>query len=388
MAEKQAALMHGHIPPGGPLKGIRVVEFGGIGPGPLCGMLLADLGADVLLVDRTHAPDVGIERERRHEIVHRGKASLVLDLKQERSRQVAKDLVNYADVLIEGFRPGTMERLGLGPAECLAINARLVYGRITGYGQNGPKARIAGHDLNYIALSGVLHAIGRAGQAPTPPLNLVGDYAGGSLLLAMGILAAIVERASTGQGQVVDASMVEGSALLMSGYFGMLAGGLVSTHRGENLLDSGAPFYDVYRCSDGLYVAFGAIERKFRMIFAERTGFDQASLLTDDPKDWPALRIALQALFAQKTRQAWCALLEDCDACVSPVLSPEEVHRHAHNAARASFQQVDGVLQPSPAPRFSRTPQSPSTPPPELGVGGAEMARAWGMNGDRLRELG
>ncbi|MHA7598771.1 CaiB/BaiF CoA transferase family protein [Alicycliphilus sp. T452] len=364
----------------GPLAGIRVVEFAGIGPGPVCGMLLADLGAEVLLIERPEAGgDLGIPRARRFEVGHRGKASLALDLRQPLALDFAKRLLVRADVLIEGFRPGTMERLGLGPDACLAANPGLVYGRMTGYGQSGALALRAGHDINYIALSGALHAIGRAGQPPTPPLNLVGDYAGGSMLLAFGIAAALVERARSGQGQVIDASMVEGAGLLMSSFFGMQAAGLVARPRGENLLDSGAPFYDVYRCSDGGYVAFGAIERRFRQVFAERTGFALDLLLDDDPAHWPRLREALARLFAQRPRDAWCALLEDTDACVTPVLAPQEVAGHRHNAGRRSFQTVQGVVQAAPAPRFSRSAAPMPGEPPEPGEGGAALARSWGL---------
>ncbi|WP_439811366.1 CaiB/BaiF CoA-transferase family protein [Bordetella bronchiseptica] len=372
----------------GPLRGLRVIEFGGIGPGPLCGMLLADLGAEVLLIERAGPQEIGIARQRRHELAHRGKASLVLDLKQVAQRDLALELAARADVLIEGFRPGTMERLGLGPQAWMAGNAGLIYGRVTGYGQDGPLAARAGHDLNYIALSGVLHAIGRAGQPPTPPLNLVGDYAGGSMLLALGILAAIVERARSGQGQVVDAAMVEGAALLMAPWFGMLAAGLVNGARGENLLDSGAPFYDVYRCQDGQYLAFAAVEPKFRAVFAQRTGFDQAALLDADRSRWPALREALAALFAQRTRDAWCALLQDCDACVTPVLPPASAAAHPHNAARQVYVQAGGIAQPGPAPRFSRTPADAPGLPPEPGQGGDSLTAAWGITENRLLEAG
>jgi len=370
----------------GPLAGIRVVEFSGIGPGPFCGMLLADMGAEVLLIERSTLPDIGIPRERKHEIVHRGKASLVLDLKQDWARTTALDLTARADVVIEGFRPGTMEKLGLGPQTCLDANERLVYGRVTGYGQDGPMAQHAGHDLNYIAVSGVLHAIGRAKQAPTPPLNLVGDYAGGSMLLAMGILAALFERSRTGRGQVVDAAMVDGSALLMGPYLGMMAAGLVSNVRGENLLDSGAPYYDVYECKDARYIAFAAIERKFRTVFAERTGFDVRALLQDDRSGWPAMRQNLAHLFKQKTSAQWCKLLEDCDACVTPVLPAGEAALHPHNVARKTFFEQEGILQPSPAPRFSRTPAAASAAPPFPDQGGIEMATAWGVAKERLHE--
>jgi len=364
----------------GPLAGIRVVEFAGIGPGPLCGMLLADLGAEVLLLERIGDSDLGIPRPRHAELAHRGKASLSLDLKRPACRALAEELVARADVLIEGFRPGTMERLGLGPEPCLARNPRLVYARMTGFGQAGPLASAAGHDINYISLTGALHAIGRAGQPPTPPLNLVGDYAGGSMTLAFGIASALVERARSGRGQVIDAAMVDGASILMTPFYGSFAAGQNRRPRGENVLDSGAPFYDVYACADGRYVALGAIERKFRVAFAQRTGFPAQALLdADDPATWPRLRAQLAALFATRPRDAWGALLEDCDACVTPVLAPDEAPAHPHNVARGTFVERDGVVQPAPAPRFSRTPAGRPEAPPPRGERGAAMARAWGL---------
>jgi len=372
----------------GPLHGIRVVEFAGIGPGPLCGMLLADLGAEVLLIERGTKGDTGIQMPRRFEVPHRGKASIVLDLKRPANQTIALGLIDLADVLIEGFRPGTMERLGLGPEVCLARNPRLVYGRMTGYGQDGPLALVAGHDLNYISLSGTLHVIGRAGGLPTPPLNLVGDYAGGSMLLAFGITSALIERQRSGNGQIIDASMVEGAALLMSYLFGMRAAGLHDAPRGENLLDSGAPFYDVYECSDGKFIAFAAIEHKFREVFAQRTGFPVEQLmLSDDPVNWPSVRAALKALFKSQSRAHWCEILEDHDACVTPVLSPSEVQLHRHNNMRKSFTDSSGFIQPQTAPRFSRTPSAPPGAPPESGQGGVEMARNWGLSPDLLQTI-
>lgn len=373
----------------GPLKGIRVVEIAGIGPGPVCGMLLADMGADVLLVERDVQSDTGIARPRRFEVAHRGKSSIALNLKSAEAKALAAALIDVADVVIEGFRPGTMERLGLGPDQCLARNPRLVYGRMTGYGQTGPLAHAAGHDLNYISLTGALHAIGRAGHPPTPPLNLIGDYAGGSMLLALGITSALLERERSGRGQVIDAAMAEGAAILMAPFFGMYAAGLNNKPRGENLLDSGAPFYDVYECADGRYVAFGAIERKFRQVFSERTGFPLKVLLDgDDRSTWPALRQSLSQFFLQKTRAAWCDLLEDQDACVTPVLAPTEVAGHRQNQSRQTFVDSNGMVQPSAAPRFSRTPAGTQEEPPEPGSGGAARALAWGVDRERLLAAG
>ncbi|MGO4391686.1 CaiB/BaiF CoA transferase family protein [Variovorax sp. M-6] len=372
----------------GPLAGIRVVEFAGIGPGPMCGMLLADMGAEVLLLERMAPADVGLPRPRRFELVHRGKRSLGVDLKHPDGVALAADLVAAADVLVEGFRPGTMERLGLGPDACMARRPGLVYGRMTGYGQSGPLSQAAGHDLNYIALAGVLHATGRDGQPPTPPLNLVGDYAGGALSLAFGIACALVERRQSGLGQVIDASMVEGAALLMTSFFGLSAAGLHDQPRGRNTLDSGAPFYDAYRCADGEYVAFAAIEPRFRAVFAERAGLPADALAQlDDPRTWPEAKDMLCRLFATRSQRAWCELLEDSDACVTPVLERGSVGAHPHNAARHSFPVQDGIAQPAPAPRLSRTPGALRGPPPARGEGGHATAQAWGIDAARLRQL-
>ncbi len=375
-------------PNNGPLAGIRVVEFAGIGPGPMCGMLLADMGAEVLLLERTAAADVGLPRPRSAELVHRGKQSIAVDLKHADGLSLAADLVARADVLLEGFRPGAMERLGLGPDACLERNPRLVYARMTGYGQHGPLSTVAGHDMNYISLTGALHAIGRDGQAPVPPLNLVGDYAGGSMTLAFGIACALNERHASGCGQVIDAAMVEGAALLMTPFFGLHAAGMHDGPRGTNLLDGGAPFYDVYACADGKYLAFAAIERKFRQVFVQRSGMTGELLMQgDDRATWPALRLQLTALFASRTQAQWCALLEDVDACVTPVLDTQEAPAHRHSAARQSFVSVAGVVQPAPAPRYSRTPAGIANPPPETGQGGAARAAGWGIEPGRLARL-
>jgi crotonobetainyl-CoA:carnitine CoA-transferase CaiB-like acyl-CoA transferase len=373
---------------GGPLAGVRVVELAGIGPGPMCGMLLADMGAQVLLVERLEAANVGIARPRKYELPHRGKRSIAVDLKEAEGVALVSDLVAAADVLIEGFRPGTMERLGLGPDACQARQPRLVYGRMTGYGQHGPLDRTAGHDLNYLALSGALHAIGRAGQKPNAPLNLLADYAGGAMNLAFGIACALIERSRSGLGQVIDASMVEGTALLMTSMFGMYAAGIHTAPRGHNILDGGAPYYDTYVCADGAYIAFAAIEHKFRAVFAERAGIAYEDLARlDDPLTWAEGRALLTGLFASRTQREWCELLEDSDACVTPVLGHEEAPRHRHNAARASFFVNDGVAQPAVAPRFSRTPGSVPAPPPERGEGGDATAMSWGIAAGRLERL-
>lgn len=372
----------------GPLAGVRVIELVGIGPGPMCGMLLADMGAQVLMVERLAPADIGVPRPRRYELPHRGKQSIAVDLKHADGVALVADLATTADVLVEGFRPGTMERLGLGPQACMARHPGLVYGRMTGYGQTGPLGQAAGHDLNYISLTGALHAIGRAGQPPSPPLNLVGDYAGGALNLAFGIACALVERSRSGLGQVIDASMVEGTALLMTSLFGMYAAGMHTASRGHNLLDSGAPFYDVYACADGAYVAFAAIEHKFRAVFADRAGLPRETLTRlDDPALWPEGKAMLEKLFATRTQRDWCGLLEDTDACITPVLSHVQAPAHPHNAARGSFVVNDGVAQPGVAPRFSRTPGAISGPPPETGAGGDATALAWGIPPARLDGL-
>lgn len=373
--------------PAGPLQGLRVVEFVGVGPGPLCGMLLADLGAQVLRVDRMEPSGLGIERPPQFDLLLRGKRTLKTDLKDAAGLRLARELVRHADALIEGFRPGTMERLGLGPAECLRDKPGLVYGRVTGFGQDGPLARAAGHDLNYIALAGALHAIGRADAPPTPPLNLLGDYAGGAMLLAMGLLAAMLHARATGQGQVVDAAMIDGVNTLMTPFYGLHAAGLHDGPRGTNLLDSGAPYYEVYRCADGGYVSIAPIEKKFRAVLLERlraAGADVEGLPDfDDRARWPELRARFAGIFAARTRDDWCQALEATDGCFAPVLAPAEAPRHPHHRARRSFVELGGITQPAPAPRFSATPAGLPTPPAEPGDA-REWARAWGVSPDAL----
>ncbi|MBO0753873.1 MAG: CoA transferase, partial [Bradyrhizobiaceae bacterium] len=340
----------------GPLSGYRILEFAGIGPGPMCAMLLADMGATVLRLDRPGPAGLGIERPENFNLLNRGRVSVLIDLKSKEGVALALDLVTRADALIEGFRPGTMERLGLGPELCLARNPRLVYGRMTGWGQDGPLASAAGHDLNYIALTGALHAIGRAGQPPTPPLNLVGDYGGGALYLAFGIVCALLETRKSDQGQVVDAAMIDGAASLMAPFYGLHAAGLHNDSRGENFLDSGAPYYEVYRCADGRYLSVAPIEIKFRDEFYLRIGLDTSLLPpAEERANWPAIKKAIAARLAQKTADEWCALLEGTDACVAPVLSMAEAPAHPHHVARQTFVDIGGVVQPAPAPRFGRT---------------------------------
>jgi alpha-methylacyl-CoA racemase len=368
----------------GPLAGIRVVEFAGIGPSPMAAMLLADMGATVLRLDRVEPSGLGLPKPARYDLIMRGRQSLKVDLKHPLGLALAQSLVKKADALIEGFRPGTMERLGLGPDAMLNSNPRLVYGRMTGFGQSGPLAKAAGHDLNYIALTGALHAIGRAGDKPTPPLNLLGDFAGGSLYLAFGLVCALLEARASRQGQVVDAAIVDGTANLMTMIYGLNQAGLHSTERGHNLLDSGSPIYDVYSCADGQFVSIAPIERKFRDELFEKLGIESG---LDDAE----LRTRLEQTFHTRTRDAWCELLEGSDACFAPVLSMDEAPDHPHNRERGTFIEVDGVTQPAPAPRFSRT--SPALPlaPERAGASGRSALINWGIPEweiDRLSDEG
>jgi alpha-methylacyl-CoA racemase len=376
----------------GPLKGVRVLEFEAIGPGPFCGMLLADMGADVLLVDRPQDPHLGLERERWSDVMLRGRRSVTLDLKQPDALAAILVLVDKADAIIEGFRPGVMERLGLGPEVLLARNPKLVYGRMTGWGQDGPLASRAGHDINYIALSGALHAIGRAGDAPVPPLNLVGDFGGGGMLLGFGIACALFEAQRSGHGQVVDAAMIDGASLLTTMFWGMQAARQWSETRGDNVLDSGAPWYDSYATSDHRYVAIGAIEPKFYVELLQRLGLAAETLPHQhDRAGWPALRARFAAAFSTRTRDEWRRVFEGADACFAPVLTFSEATQDPHCVARRGHVSIGGVSQPAPAPRFSRTPGEVRGAPPERGAQGRAALADWGF-GDadiaRLTTLG
>ena len=372
----------------GPLTGFRIIEFAGIGPAPMAAMLLADMGATVLRLDRTGPSGLGVQIPEHLQLLHRSRPSLGVDLKRPEGVALALDLVAAADALIEGFRPGTMERLGLGPEPCLARNPRLVYGRMTGWGQDGPLAAGAGHDLNYIALVGALHAIGRAGQPPTPPLNLVGDFGGGALYLALGVVAALLECQRSGKGQVVDAAMVDGAASLMTSFFGLSAADVVSDRRGENILDSGAPFYDVYECADGRYVSLAPIEPKFRSELYRLLEIDEAALPdVADRANWPAIKRAVAARIKGRSQAEWCRRLEGSDACFAPVLSISEAPAHPHNRARGTFVEVDGVVQPAPAPRFSRTPSGRPTAPAAPGSATDSDLAPWGLSPARLAPL-
>jgi alpha-methylacyl-CoA racemase len=356
---------------------VRVVELASIGPGPHAAMTLADLGAEVIRVERPGGTLTAVDREK--DVLTRGRPSVAMDLKDPRAVAVVLDLVARADVLLEGMRPGAAERLGVGPRECLERNPRLVYGRMTGWGQDGPLAEVAGHDIDYIAVSGALHGLGRAGGPPQFPHNLLGDFGGGSLYLVIGVLAALLEARSSGEGQVVDAAIVDGTAHLGAMLAGLVAGGAWREERGVNLLDSGAPFYDVYETADGRHLAVGAIEAQFYMELLDRLGLAEGAPDRDDPAQWPALRAALAARFRERTQAEWVQVFEGSDACVAPVLRLTEAARHPHLAARHTYVEREGVLQPSPAPRFSRTPAKLGAPPSLPGQHSRMALQAWGI---------
>ena len=368
----------------GPLDGIRIIELAGIGPSPYAAMLLADLGADILRLERA---DPVARDDPYWDLLNRSRPSVAVNLKHDLGRGLVFDLCESADALIEGFRPGVTERLGLGPNDLWQRNARLVYGRMTGWGQDGPLAPRAGHDINYIAISGALWPIGRAGERPTPPLNLVGDFGGGGMLLAFGVLAVILSARATGLGQVVDAAMVDGSASLLTMTHAFLDAGLWREERGVNLLDTGAHFYEVYETSDAKFVAVGAIERQFYAELLKGLSLDDAELPNQmDREQWPAMKARFAEIFRSKTRDQWNTIFEDVDACVSPVLSPSEAAQHPHNVARATFTS-EGPLQPQPAPRFSRTPGAIGSPPTTPGSGTAAGLRSWGVAPERIDAL-
>ncbi|MBC7595023.1 MAG: CoA transferase [Kineosporiaceae bacterium] len=358
---------------------MRVVELVGLGPGPFAAMMLADLGADVIRVDRPGGNMLAVAPPER-DILGRGRPSIAVNLKDPRGAALVLDLVDKADVLIEGFRPGVTERLGIGPDDCLARNPKLVYGRMTGWGQDGPLAQTAGHDVNYISVAGALHPIGRAGGPPQIPLNLVGDFGGGSLYLVAGVLAAVIEARTSGKGQVVDAAIVDGAAHLMSIMVSMQQAGVWSDNRGTNLLDTGAPFYDVYETSDGRHMSVGGLEPQFYAAMTDILG------LVDPPDRndiavWPALRSALAAKFAEKTQAEWTEIFDGSDACVAPVIPLSEAPKHPHNVARGTYVEHEGLIQPAPAPRFSRTSATLTSPPVKAGANTAEALGAWGIRG-------
>ncbi|MGH3423677.1 MAG: CaiB/BaiF CoA transferase family protein [Nocardioidaceae bacterium] len=371
----------------GPLAGVRVVEIAGIGPGPFAAMMLADLGADVVRVDRVEPGGLAVIPQER-DLLARGRPSVAVDLKHPDGPAVVLDLVENADVLIEGFRPGVAERLGIGPDVCLDRNPRLVYGRMTGWGQDGPLAQSAGHDVNYIAVAGALDAIGRADGPPQVPLNLLGDFGGGALYLVVGVLSAVIEARTSGRGQVVDAAIVDGAAHLLTMIVGLSQAGAWSGRRGHNLLDTGAPFYDVYETADGAYMSVGALEEQFYAELVARLGLDEVPDRYD-PESWPELRIALTEAFAQRTQAEWVEVFAGSDACVAPVVSTADAPAHPHLAARGTYVTRDGAVQPAPAPRFSRTPSALSTPPVAPGSNTTETLADWGVpDVDRLVERG
>jgi alpha-methylacyl-CoA racemase len=372
----------------GPLKGLRMVEIVGLGPGPFAAMLLADLGADIVRIDRKDRVRPGLVGAPSLDLLARGRPSIGVDLKHPEGVAAVLRLVAGADALIEGFRPGVMERLGLGPDACFAQNPRLVYGRMTGFGQEGPLKDRAGHDINYIALSGALHAIGRQGEKPLAPLNLVGDFGGGSLFLALGIMCALYETARSGKGQVVDAAMVDGASLLMTMSHSMQAMGVQSTERGANLLDSGAPFYETYETADQKFISIGAIEPQFYAELLQRLGLSAETLpRQSDRASWPAMKERFAALFKQRTRAAWELVFEGSDACFAPVLDMNEATANPHMLARRAFITVAGVPQPAPAPRFSRSGLAEPTPPAQPGRDTDSALSAWGFSPTEIAEL-
>jgi alpha-methylacyl-CoA racemase len=374
----------------GPLQGVRIIELAGIGPGPFAAMMLSDMGAEVIRVERAQAVPASPPERPAWDVLNRGRRNLALDLKHPEAIETLLTLVEKADALIEGFRPGVMERLGVGPDVCLARNPRLVFGRMTGWGQDGPYASAAGHDINYISLAGALAHFGRHGEPPTPPLNMVGDFGGGGMLLAYGVVCALLEAQRSGQGQVVDAAMVDGSAVMMTMFWAMRSIGVFDeTRRGENLLDTGAHFYDVYRCKDGRYVSIGSIEPQFYAELLRLTGLegDPEFALQMDRALWPVLKGRLEQLFRTKTRDEWCTLMEGTDVCFAPVLTMSEAAEHPHNVERKTFVEVAGVPQPAPAPRFSRTVPEVTGPPAHPGQHTREVLLDWGLDEARVDGL-
>ena len=375
----------------GPLAGIRVIEMVGLGPCPFAAMMLADMGAEVIRIDRKAvpgAPNPFPMLGTKYDVMARGRRSLALDLKQPAAREVVLRLVEQSDLVLEGFRPGVMERLGLGPDVCQARNPALVYGRITGWGQHGPLAKAAGHDINYIALTGMLHAMGRADGPPAPPLNLVGDFGGGAMMLAFGVVCAVLEASKSGKGQVVDAAMTDGAALLGAMMYGLRGHGSWSDQRGANMLDGGAHFYDTYACADGKFISVGAIEPQFYALLLKLAQIDDPAFDAQmDAQAWPALTDKFAQVFLTRSRDSWCALLEGTDACFAPVLDMAEAPQHQHNVARGTFVEVDGVTQPAPAPRFSRTEPEISSAPAAPGQHNAEVLGEWGWSSEEVAAL-
>jgi alpha-methylacyl-CoA racemase len=369
----------------GPLEGVKVIEVGGIGPGPFCGMMLSDMGAEIVRVERKGQFMLA---DPKFDVLTRNRRSIEIDLRKEEGVAAVLKMVEQADALQEGFRPGVMEKLGLGPDVCLKTNPRLVYGRMTGWGQEGPLAKVAGHDINYISLSGALHAIGRKGETPVPPLNLVGDFGGGGMMLAFGIVCALFETQKSGKGQVVDAAMIDGSAALMAIIYGLKAAGLWTDDRGTNLLDGAAHFYDTYETADGKYVSIGSIEPQFYALLLKHTGIDDPDYQNQhDQTKWPEFKERLTEIFKTKTRDEWCEIMEGTDTCFAPVLSLDEAKDHPQNRTRNTFIEVEGVLQPAPAPRFSRTTPATPNPPPKVGEHTEAVLADFGFGTDDIEAL-
>jgi len=373
----------------GPLQGTTILEIAGIGPGPFCAMLLADMGADVIRIDRAGQVMGGDPESPPADVLNRGRRSIGVDLKSPDGVETVLALVERADVIMEGFRPGVAERLGVGPDDCLARNPKVVYGRMTGWGQDGPYAQAAGHDINYIALAGALEPLGRAGQAPVPPLNLVGDFGGGGMFLAFGIVCALLDAQRSGEGQVVDAAMVDGDAVLTTMFHAFRAMGVWNDERGTNLLDTGAHFYDVYETSDGEYVSVGSIEPQFYAQLLELSGLGAQDDLPHqmDREQWPAMKVRIAEIFKTKTRDEWCGIMEHTDVCFAPVLSMAEAPKHPHNVERKTFVERNGVVQPAPAPRFSRTVPEIQRPPAHAGQHTDDVLADFGLTPERISEL-
>ena len=374
----------------GPLSGYRLIEIAGVGPTQLTGMLLADMGAEIVRVERLSKVELGVSMPVKYQLMNRSRRSIAIDLKQPRGRDIVLGMCAGADALFEGFRPGVMERLGLGPDECLRRNERLVYGRVTGWGQDGPLAHTAGHDPNYIGIAGVLGCIGKKNEAPAYPLNLIGDFGGGALYLAMGLLAAMLETAASGKGQVVDTAMVDGAASMMTAFYGLLAAGVWKEQRGSNVLDGGAHFVNTYRTRDDQYVVVAPLEGRFYSELLDRLEISDPDLHTQQHNRdrWPEFADKLQEIFLTRTRDEWCEIFAGSDACLAPVLSLTEAAEHPHAQARNAYAGIDGVIQPAPAPRFSRTPAGIQSPPPEPGQHTEEVLLEWGFSKERINELG
>ena len=372
----------------GPLVGYKIIELAGIGPNPMCAMMLADMGAEVIHVDRIVDSGLGINLDPKYMLLNRGRRSIAVDLKSPEGVDLVLRLISESDALIEGFRPGVTERLGLGPDVCMARNEKLVYGRVTGWGQHGTLAKAAGHDINYISLTGAAYAIGKEGQPPSPPLNLVGDFGGGGMLLALGVVAALLEAQKSGKGQVVDAAMTDGASILMTALYGMHGAGSWSDKRESNFLDGGAHFYNAYETSEGQFISIASLESKFYAEFLELTGFDDPNHTAHQDKGlWSENRVKMAELMKTKTRKEWCELLEGTDVCFAPILSLSEAPSHPHNVSRNTFVENSGVIQPAPAPRFSRTPSQIQSAPSVPGSDTEAVLSDWGFSGGEIADL-